>query len=104
MKNILKSPFMMGAIVGLIISIINHHVRVSHYPDHPAGIIWGFWHGFTALFAVICSIWHQKMNMYEIHNSGVWYDLSFYIGIIAFISFAYLLGKVEKRLKNNLKE
>lgn len=47
-----------------------------------AGFFWGIWHGWIAPFSLIISIFKDGINIYEIHNSGFWYDFGFYIAIL----------------------
>ncbi len=53
-----------------------------------AGFWQGFWHGLVALITLIFSFFSDKVNIYEIHNSGGWYNLGFMVGIA--VSFAIL--------------
>ncbi|MFD0698418.1 hypothetical protein ACFQZT_30525 [Paenibacillus sp. GCM10027628] len=49
----------------------------------PAGFFWGIWHGWIAPFSLIIGIFKHHIRVYEIYNSGWWYDLGFYIAIIS---------------------
>jgi hypothetical protein len=49
-----------------------------------AGFLRGLWHGFIALFTFIISLFTDKVNVYEVHNSGGWYDFGFIVGIMVF--------------------
>ena len=51
--------------------------------DHPAGFFWGVWHGWIAPFSLIIGLFKDDIRIYEIYNSGWWYDLGFYIAIIS---------------------
>ena len=46
----------------------------------------GLWHGFIAPIAFLVSLFNDTVGIYEIHNSGAWYDFGFIIGISAFFS------------------
>lgn len=50
--------------------------------DKPAGFLWGIWHGWIAPLSLIISLFNDKVNMYEVHNSGFFYNLGFYMAII----------------------
>ena len=45
-----------------------------------AGFWFGLWNGLTAIFALICSIF-TNVNIYEVHNCGLRYNLGFFIGM-----------------------
>jgi hypothetical protein len=51
-----------------------------------AGFWLGLWHGIIAPVTFVISLLTDNVNMYEVHNSGNWYDLGFFIG------FGVLLG------------
>ena len=51
--------------------------------DHPAGFFWGVWHGWIAPISLIVGFFKDEIRIYEIYNSGWWYDLGFYVAIIS---------------------
>jgi hypothetical protein len=50
---------------------------------HPAGFWTGIWHGWVAPVSLIVGLFKHGVRVYEEHNTGWWYDLGFYIAIIA---------------------
>ncbi len=53
-------------------------------PEDPAGFLRGLWHGFISLFAFIVSLFSDSVGIYEVHNTGAWYDFGFILGAMAF--------------------
>ncbi|MFC1535627.1 hypothetical protein ACFL32_00530 [Candidatus Neomarinimicrobiota bacterium] len=51
-----------------------------------AGFWAGLWHGFIVLFTFIISLFSDTVQIYEVNNSGGWYDLGFLLGACAFFS------------------
>lgn len=51
-----------------------------------AGFWSGLWHGFIALFTFIISLFSDSVNIYEVHNSGNWYNFGFILGVMIFFS------------------
>lgn len=45
-----------------------------------AGFLLGLWHGFIAPFTFLVSLFTDTVNVYEVYNSGNWYDLGFVLG------------------------
>jgi hypothetical protein len=47
----------------------------------------GFWrgllHGILAPVTFLISLFSDQVSMYEVHNSGHWYDLGFLVGLCA---------------------
>lgn len=51
--------------------------------DKPAGFFWGVWHGWLAPVSLVIGFFNRHIRVYEIHNSGWFYDLGYYIAIIS---------------------
>jgi len=51
--------------------------------DDPAGFFWGIWHGWLAPLSLIISLFNDTTRVYEVNNTGWWYDFGFYIAIIS---------------------
>lgn len=50
---------------------------------NPAGFFWGVWHGWVAPISLIGGIFNKNLRVYEVFNTGWWYDFGFYIAIIS---------------------
>jgi hypothetical protein len=52
--------------------------------DPPGGDLAGFWlglwHGIIAPVTFVISLFTDQVNLYEVHNSGNWYDFGFVLG------------------------
>ena len=55
-------------------------------PEGVAGFWLGLWHGIIAPVTFVISLFTDDVTIYEVHNSGNWYDLGFFLG------FGVLLG------------
>ena len=53
--------------------------------DKPAGFWAGLWHGFIIMFSFIISLFTDKVNIYELNNTGGWYDFGFLLGAMIFL-------------------
>lgn len=51
-----------------------------------AGFWLGLWHGVIAPITFVVSLFTDDVTLYEVHNSGNWYDAGFFLG------FGVLLG------------
>ena len=49
----------------------------------PAGFFMGIWHGWIAPISLLWSLFFDhSIRIYEVYNTGWWYDFGFYIAII----------------------
>ncbi len=47
----------------------------------PAGFWVGVWHGIISCVTLILGIWNHGVKVYEVDNTGGWYDFGFLIGV-----------------------
>lgn len=47
----------------------------------PYGFWWGLWHGVIAPVTFVISLFSESVGVYEIHNTGGWYDFGFLFGL-----------------------
>lgn len=52
-------------------------------PDSLAGFWYGLWHGVISLISMIIHIFNDNVMVYEINNTGGWYDFGFLVGVIS---------------------
>ena len=45
------------------------------------GFWYGLWHGVIAPVTFVISLFTETVNLYEVHNSGNWYDAGFMLGL-----------------------
>lgn len=55
----------------------------SYNVDNPAGFLSGIWHGWIAPISLIFSLGNNNIRIYEVTNTGFWYDFAFYMAIIS---------------------
>lgn len=46
-----------------------------------AGFWLGLWQGFITPVTFVVSLFTDAVNIYEVHNSGNWYDTGFVLGV-----------------------
>ena len=51
-----------------------------------AGFWLGLWHGLIAPIAFIVSLFNDTVGIYEVDNTGGWYDFGFLVGVSIFFS------------------
>ncbi len=55
----------------------------SNNPDNLAGFFMGIWHGWIAPVSLFMGFFNPEIRIYEVYNSGWWYDFGFYMAIIS---------------------
>lgn len=53
---------------------------VAETASSPAGFWLGLWHGMICGFTFFISLFTESVSVYEVHNSGGWYDFGFVLG------------------------
>ncbi|MCQ6557574.1 hypothetical protein [Paenibacillus mendelii] len=91
-------------IIGLVLMCISLTGCVpgdgTNTSENPAGLFWGIWHGWVAPISLIIGLFKGTIRIYEIHNTGWWYDLGFYIAVISGFG-GISLSRRKKRSENN---
>ena len=63
----------------------------------PAGFWLGLWHGVICPLTFIISLFNDRVGIYEIHNSGGWYNFGYVLGLsIIFSSTGHTSGRVQR--------
>ena len=48
-----------------------------------AGFFTGLWHGWIAPLSLIFGFFNPQIRIYEVYNTGWWYDFGYYMAIIS---------------------
>ena len=59
----------------------NPTVDIPDVDGKSAGFWSGLWHGVISPITFIISLFSDNVNIYEVYNSGNWYDFGFMFGI-----------------------
>jgi hypothetical protein len=59
----------------------NPTVDVPDVDGKSAGFWSGLWHGIISPITFIISLFSDNVNVYEVFNSGNWYDFGFMFGV-----------------------
>ncbi|MCW8988633.1 MAG: hypothetical protein OQK75_13290 [Gammaproteobacteria bacterium] len=51
--------------------------------ENPAGFWYGLWHGVISIISMIIHIFNDSVAVYEVNNTGGWYDFGFLVGVIS---------------------
>ncbi len=86
-KNSLR-PLVLLVLVGLVSACAGPNTLTDiPAPDTSiAGFWWGLVHGVILPFSFIGSLFSENISIYEVHNTGGWYDFGFVLGVIGLTS------------------
>lgn len=84
-RRLAMKTFVMVALICVIILVFTGCVPGDgkNTKSHPAGFFWGVWHGWLAPVSLVIGIFNKSISIYEVNNTGWWYDLGFYMAIIS---------------------
>lgn len=81
-----RTLILMLAILGIMILAgcaagVNAAVDVPNDEGVTDGFWSGLWHGAISPVTFIISLFNDNVNIYEVHNTGNWYDFGFILGL-----------------------
>jgi len=85
MRAFAKRSLVVVAVIALLVLTgcaagPNTQRSVADSSGHVAGFWLGLWHGIIAPITFIISLFRDRVNVYEVHNNGNWYNLGFVLG------------------------
>lgn len=78
-----KKLLVMMIILILALSLSGCMPGNEKYLEEPANFLSGIWHGWIAPISLIVGLGNKDVRVYEVLNTGWWYDLGFYMAIIS---------------------
>jgi hypothetical protein len=78
--RIINLFFMVVPLILLLTSCSAGNARFTQ--EAPAGFWWGLWHGIISVISLMIHIFNEHVVVYEIDNTGGWYDFGFLLGVI----------------------
>lgn len=77
------------ALLGLVLLLsacaagANPEVGLADVDGDVAGFWLGLWHGVIAPVTFVISLFSDTVNVYEVHNTGNWYNFGFVLGVVS---------------------
>ena len=59
----------------------NASEHIANSDGSLAGFWLGLWHGLISPVTFVISLFNSKVNFYEVHNNGGWYNFGFILGM-----------------------
>ena len=72
------------ALVGILVLVVSGCAAgdARFGVDAPAGFWAGLWHGMISVITLIIGIFSDSVHVYEVDNTGGWYDFGFLMGAL----------------------
>ena len=87
----MKTSFTVLVLVLLLLSILagcapgpNPSKKMANEHGEIAGFWLGLWQGFIAPVVFVASLFRSTLNVYEVHNTGPWYNFGYLFGLACF--------------------
>ena len=80
-----KRIFLLGIMVVFIVLTLTGCMPGdgTYTSSKPAGFFWGVWHGWIAPISIIRGLFKENIRVYEVVNTGWWYDLGYYMAVVS---------------------
>jgi hypothetical protein len=82
--------------LALLLTVLNCAPGNERFTEEAAGFFAGLWHGFICFFTFIISLFSKTVQIYEMNNTGGWYDFGFILGAAIFFGGS---GKTQSKKK-----
>lgn len=83
MRRSTKSPWLLVMLAVTAICMAGCAAGTERFSaDKPAGFWAGIWHGAISVVTMIVHVFNDGVRVYEIDNTGGWYDFGFLFGVI----------------------
>ncbi len=82
-----KKLLLLASVVAIMALLLSGCAGPNASEDVPdidgstAGFWSGLWQGIIAPIAFVISLFTDNVNVYEVHNSGGWYNFGFLVGL-----------------------
>ena len=100
-----KSMVFMWVMLAFLIIFLNCTAGPeSRFVDTPAGFWAGLWHGLICVITFIISLFSDSVRMYEMSNTGGWYDFGFILGACIALGGGGGAGWKKKKKRKKFKD
>ena len=83
MNTSCNQRYMILALIPLVLLLSSCTAGDPQFTEQtPAGFWWGIWHGIISVVALVVHVFNENVAVYEVHNTGGWYDFGFLLGVI----------------------
>lgn len=82
MKSQYRPPFRLIILIPCFLLLASCTAGGEQFAaESPAGFWYGLWHGVISFISLIIHLFSDSVLVYEINNTGGWYDFGFLLGV-----------------------
>jgi len=96
-----KKFVVVGLVTLLLLNLAGCAPGNERFVEKDAGFWAGLWHGLICWVTFIISLFSDSVRMYEVNNSGGWYDFGFLIGVTIILGGSCGSSCKRKKAKSN---
>lgn len=97
MRRIARSACLTGVVLLLLAACAATGNDSAGGAGGQPGFWLGLWHGVISPVTVVVSLFRDDVGIYEVANSGAWYDVGFMVGVSAFFGSTSRSGGTVRR-------
>ena len=95
-----RNQILVLGVIFLILIVSNCAPNNERFEENPAGFWAGIWHGLICWITFFISLFTDSVSIYEVNNTGGWYNFGFLIGATCILSGSGGVGKSCKKKKS----
>jgi hypothetical protein len=96
-----QKPIAVLALVTFLLITISCAPGNKRFDEKPAGFWAGLWHGIIIVITFVISLFTDSVHIYEVNNSGGWYNFGFLLGAAIALGGSGRAYKKKKKKKSD---
>jgi uncharacterized lipoprotein NlpE involved in copper resistance len=93
-----KKQIVIFTLMLLILILVGCEPKNEMYLSESAGFLAGLWHGLICFITFIISLFTEGVGIYEVHNTGRWYNFGFILGALIGLGHGGLWSTISKKI------
>lgn len=83
MGRLTKHIYLLVMLVAVVVLVSGCAAGTGRFSaNQPAGFWAGLWHGAISVVTLIVHVFNESVRVYDVNNTGGWYDFGFLLGMI----------------------
>ena len=96
-----QKALMLSGVAILALIVVSCAPNNQRFVADSAGFWAGLWHGFIIVITFVISLFSDNVTVYEINNTGGWYNFGFLLGLIVSLGHGGIWHPVKKQKRKS---